>query len=139
MKMILLMLAFLVSAQAQASWEKIIDCNGGELVVDQGEDESIGQPTFQLVLRGEPLEYFLEEDAIDERRVNDAGEFVTWLNSYDGQLMGFIGHDSPGTGHHSYRYYWVYRNGSEVTLRSTVGDRLRGETERASWQFRDCR
>ncbi|MGZ3742543.1 MAG: hypothetical protein ACXWRE_03115 [Pseudobdellovibrionaceae bacterium] len=137
MKALFILMALFTTSHAHA-WNKIIECNNGELVVDQGDNDSSGRPTYQLVLRGQPLNYFVQAGAVDAKKVNTKGEFITWLNTYDGQLMGFISNEASSYPH-TYRYYWVTRINNEVLLRSTIGNRQQGESEKANWKFFNCR
>ncbi len=99
-------------------------------------ENSLRRPTFQLVLRGQPLDYFLKTGAVLEKEVNSKGEFVTWLSIYDSEFMGYRGGEIVN-GMSTYRNFWVSR-GSNVSLRATVGNRLLGNREVANWQFYGC-
>lgn len=138
MKMLFMSLAMLIATQVHA-WNKIIECNNGEFVVDQGDNDAMGRPTYQLVLRGQPLNYFLQQNAIDQRAVNSSGEFVIELNTYDGELMGFSFYGFASNDMQIYRNYRVSRHYGDVSLRATIGNRYLGENEKANWQFHNCR
>lgn len=126
------------SNQAQASWKTIVDCNRGELAIDQGDNDSLGRPTFQLIFRGEPLTYFIQQGAIDPKDVNAKGEFITWINTYDSGFMGFRPYGTASNGMHIYRNFWISRPNGDVLIRATVGNRLLGEKEKAKRQFYSC-
>lgn len=137
MKFLLFAFAILFATQSPA-WNKVIECNNGELVVDQGDNDPMGRPTYQLVFRGQALNYFIQQGAIDAKDVNEKVEFITWLNTYDGELMGFRAYETAANGMQIYRNYWVSRQFGDVTLRATVGNHIVGETERANWHFHNC-
>jgi hypothetical protein len=133
MKLLFTILALLFTNQAHA-WTKIIDCNNGELVVDQGDTDAAGRPTYQLVLRGQPLDYFISTGAVTSDRVNDKAEFIVSVNTYDGNLLGTIGIE-VGVQH----LYWIIRNGQNVAIRAEIGGRPGTGEEVANWQFQNCR
>ncbi len=137
MKILLFAFAMMFATQSPA-WHKIIECNNGDLVVDQGDNDPMGRPTFQLVFRGQPLNYFLQQGAIDPKDVNEKGEFISWLNTYDSELMGFRTYETETNSMQIYRKYWVSRRLGDVTLRATVGNHIVGEKERANWYFHNC-
>lgn len=128
----------MMGSQAHA-WNEIVNCNNGDLVIDQGDNDSMGRPTYQMVLRGEPLHYFVHSGAIEASDINRKGEFIMWLNTYDSQWMGYKSFQSEIGQPFKYRYYWVGRSYDKVYLRATIGNRLQGEGEKANWTFHDCR
>jgi hypothetical protein len=138
MRLLLITLAAIVCGMQAHAWNKIIDCNNGEFVVDQGDNDSMGRPTYQLVFRGQPLNYFLQQDAVDSKAVNEKGEFIVEVNTYDGALKGFVPYQILPNGMHTYRNYWITRHNGDVSFRATVGNKYTGESERANWYFHNC-
>jgi hypothetical protein len=140
MKLMTIVLSFLVSLPLFANWHAISTCNGGELVIDQGDNDPMGRPVYQMVLRGEPLRYFVQQGAVLREDINSKGEFIMGLLPYDSQLMGSRTVESEIGKPFKYLTYWVSRYGAgDVFLVATRGNHLEGEGEKARWTFHNCR
>jgi hypothetical protein len=137
MKSIVILIVIFIASTGQAL-ENGFKCNNGEIVVYKGNNDPMGRPTYQLVLSGQPLRYFLEKDAIDPKHINIKGEFIISVNTYNSMLMGFLSYQTPVNGMHTYRNYWISRRNGDVSLRSTIGNKISGEKEKANWQFHNC-
>lgn len=142
MKFLFALLTILGAAQSQAlspRWFKIMECNRGELVVDEAMVYSDPRPVYQLVLRGQPLQHFVRSGAIDKKYVNNKGEFILQIYSHGyGELSGSAYHGKSSTGSYVYRYYEVKKNFDEVTLRAFANS-VPDANEMANWIFRGCR
>ena len=66
-------------------------------------------------------------------------QFKIDVNTNSGGLMGFEFAGNRPDGLQIYRNFYVNRNGGDVYLRATLGNRLSGESETANWQFHGCR
>lgn len=123
-----------------AVWNKIVDCNQGQLVIDEG-PVTYGHKVYQLVLTGSPLEHLFAEGVIDAYRINEKNEFITYVAPYDSIIMvGPIGF-APG----KLRIYWVeFLNSSwnnskkDVTLHVNIGQRLESSVQVAEYKFYQC-
>lgn len=133
MKYLFAITVLFLGSQAFA-WNKIIECNDGELVIDKGEKDIFGREVFQLVLRREALSYFIQAGAVESRRTNDKGEFILNLSVYDGNFLGFLGMRTDVQ-----RMYWIVReNSNDFTLRAENGGRPGTGEEIANWKFYNC-
>ena len=120
------------------AWERIVDCNNGSLVIDIGDNDPVGRPTYQLVVKGEPLSYFVSQNGILLSHVRN-GEFVAPLSTYDSAFFASqtLTHTPPMT----YLRQWVYVNkyNRSVRLRANREGRIGpGGEEVANWQFHNC-
>ena len=138
MKALIVALVFAFSAQAHA-WNKIVECNNGELVVDEQWDPNMRRMDHQLVLRGGPLQYFVQQGAVPSNAINEKGELVLSLSPYDSELFGSTGGETGEDGMSKYRTIRVSRSYDQVMLRATFGNRYQGESELANWKFYGCR
>lgn len=136
MKALLIVLVVAFSAQAHA-WNKVVECNNGDLVIDEQWDPSMRRMDHQLVLRGAPLQYFLEQGAAPA--ANDKSELVVALSPYNSELRGSTGGETGEDGYTNYRTIHVSRHYDQVTIRATFGNRIQGERELANWKFYGCR
>jgi hypothetical protein len=132
---ILSLFSILSFSAAHASFHKIIECNNGDLIVDQGSNDESGRPTYQMVLKGAPLDHFLKEGAVDSYSVNTKGEFILSVNSYNSLLLGTIG-ISAGI---QRTFYLVQYENKEVDLHSNIGGRVENSTSVAEYKFYNCK
>lgn len=134
MKNIFLFAILLLSTnQAQAAWTKTLDCNNGELVIDQNEHNNTDVQSYQMVLRGEPLQYFIKVKAVDPKDVNQAGELVLPMTASDQALLGTIAIQD-----NQERIYWVDRKGSDADIRVELSAGPGNVKEIANWRFYNC-
>jgi hypothetical protein len=120
------------------AWEKVVDCDNGSLVLDQGGNDMMGRPTFQMVLRGQPLQYFASRNAIFPRDIRENGEFVSPVNTYDSAFFASRGLTPPPV---QYLRQWIYVNRYNHSVRLTAnheGQIGQGGEELANWQFNNC-
>jgi hypothetical protein len=138
MRNVLLSLIVLLSVTANASgWQKIQECENGNLVIDrddQGYKGGRGYGNYQLVVRGRAVDYLLSQGAISLRDVNTKQELVLNIFRYDGQFISFRGLNQGVQ-----IRYWIINDNGNIKLIAERDDRTGGPRgELANWYFRNC-
>lgn len=132
---ILLILAFGVNTLA---WQKIVECKSPSsdgLIIDRSDVQNPqGYYEYQVVISGAALQYLRAVEAIPEYRITNPSEFVSYLTTYDGIFMTFLGIREG-----LQMRYWFHTSPGSVYLRAERDDRISGTSGPvADWTFSNC-
>jgi hypothetical protein len=129
MKKTLLFLASLFLSFNLLAWDKIKDCDFGNMIIEKN-----NQKEYRLTIQGKALDYLIEREALSQLHLNQNGIYQSLMTQEQGHFEFTI--DLKNKKRIFYSLY-DYGHISMIAKNSLQNDGI--DHEVAAWNYRYCR